>query len=375
MILNIVPLPNYRLDGEVSTVQPLFIRREALEDTYGFGCCYDARVLADFNKYKIIEKVGEYIIERVVYTRDNLFAERQWWNAHIDVIPVWSKMYSVPPRPQAYVYRYLNGSTDMAAATNYAPALFQTVYTPVFSSMYPLGLDVVDPDVEEKAKYVVPGNDDLAIRDITTMKDMIRSVAENEFSYEDFVYNWEFCNPAPKYLPDPYHELYGKSMTSNQLKQLLGTQYLQRPVFDEQPGFDTNLFYNCNYDANAGQGTISSIMLDLEQSGYTNIEISFLFGSKGTTTSSKMWNFYLGESILYERKDFTDEKTRLINSVMRYATVTKQQQPTLLRFNLVKTWSEHVFITLSFQDKCDERHLYDLIALSIGSPLFTDING
>ena len=377
MICNIVPLPNRKITGYVSTIQPLFIRKEAMEDTYGFGCDYDMEFLSDFHKYKTIERVGDYLIERIIYTQEPMFQIHKWWECHLPIYPIWSKMYKLPFGPHATIYRYLTGSSALTSFGCIETPLTQTIFTPVYKEMHHIGLDdIVDEKSKDLSRFVVPGDDDANMSMCMSAKDMINRTKEGEAYPDELADIWLDCNFEPKYLDDPYHRLFGTYPTANQLKSIIGPQYHMQPMPPAIDPFKLNAKTTFDYETQFGQGTIKDLMSRLEESGYTDIEMSIRRDKNGQCViETNMQVMYLGPSTVYQRSDFVSEKDSLIRVFRSFASALIGMFPNPLGVSVIKTWNEEVFIIVHVNDKEDDKYFFDLAALSIGSPSFTDING
>lgn len=377
MICNIVPLPNRKMSGYVSTIQPLFLRKDAMEDTFGFGCDYDLEFLSDLHKYKTIERVGDYLIERIIYTQEPLFQVMKWWECHMPIYPVWSKMYKVPFGPHATVYRYLNGSAALTSFGCIETPLIQTIFTPMYKEIHNVGLDdIVDDKAKDLSKFVVPGDDDCNMSAVMTAKDMIERTKEGEAYPDELAELWLDCNFEPKYLDDPYHRLFGMYPTAAQLKPILGPQYRMQPMPPCVDPFRLNAKTTFDYETQFAHGTIKDLMSRLEDSGYTDIKVSMKRNKNGQVViQSDMQVMYLGLSTVYQRPDFVNEKESIIRIFTSFASAIMGQFPNPIGVSLIKTWNEEVFIIVHINDKEDDKYFFDLAALSIGSPSFTDING
>ena len=373
MIHNIVPLPVRQLTGEVSTIQPLFRRKEALEDTYGFGCSYDLVAFSGMHKYKTIERFGDHLIERIIYSDDPVLGIKKWWTASIPLFPVWSKMYEIPFKPRADVYRYLEGSAQLASRGCIEHPLTQTIFTPVWNEMSSLGLDdMVEPEIVDLSRYVVPGDDNTSMVAYSTTKDMLADLRESR-DFEYFDYNFNGFNFAPHFEYDPYHPLFGKSLVASDLKPLLSPHFVQSPIPEIKDPFEITPMVGSDYNTELASWTIQDLMYSLESSGYTDIRMHF--DRRINKVTSDMYNGYLGMSPVYTDQKWIEEKNHLINVFMRYANVIISSYPNPVAVTVIKNWYEEVFIIVHINDKEDDKYLFDLSALSIGSPAFTDING
>lgn len=373
MIHNIVPLPVRELTGEVSTIQPLFRRKDALEDTYCFGCSYDLLAFSGMHKYKTIERFGDYLVERIVYSDDPVFEVKKWWTAGIPLFPVWSKMYSIPFKPITNVYRYLEGSAQIASRGCIEHPLTQTIFTPLWNEMRQLGLDGMEiPEVAELSTYVVPGDDGRTMEAYAYTKDLLTDLKETN-DFEFFDYNYTGFNMGPRFIEDPYHGLFGNALVASDLKPLLSPHFVQSPIPEIKEPFEITAKVGFDYSTELASGTIQELMYALEQSGYTDIRMHF--DRRINKVTADMYNGYLGMSPVYTRQDWVEEKNGLIKEFMRYANVVIGLYPNPVAVTLIKNWYEEVFIVLHINDKEDDKYLFDLSALSIGSPAFTDING
>ena len=377
MIYNIVPLPKRKLCGSVSTMQPIFVRKDVLEDAFGFGCDYDLDGLNDFNKYKTIERVGDYIVERIIYSEEPLFHVKKWWEAHLPMYPIWTKMYEVPFKPQATVYRYLEGSAHLSSCGNNEHPITQTIFRPINQQIAMIGAeDLLEDDAHRLSEFVVPGDDEYNIMNCTSSKSFIDQVWSNDMDIEDFIECYSYSDPVPRYLPDPYHDLFGKCPTANQLKPLLSTRYFGTPMIELKDPFAINAKTEVDYDVQLAQGTIKELMLELENSGYTDIQMSVRrTNDNKISLVSDMSIMYLGPSAIYSRTDFVNEKKRLEQIFMSFASAIMTQFPNPIGVSLIKTWNEEVFVILHINDHEDDKWFFDLAALSIASPSFTDYNG
>ena len=193
---------------------------------------------------------------------------------------------------------------------------------------------------------------------------------------EDFIECYSYSDPVPRYLPDPYHDLFGKCPTANQLKPLLSTRYFGTPMIELKDPFAINAKTEVDYDVQLAQGTIKELMLELENSGYTDIQMSVRrTNDNKISLVSDMSIMYLGPSAIYSRTDFVNEKKRLEQIFMSFASAIMAQFPNPIGVSLIKTWNEEVFVIIHINDHEDDKWFFDLAALSIASPSFTDYNG
>lgn len=376
MICNIVPLPKRTMCGSISTMQPLFMRKDALEDTWGFGCDYELDGLNEFYKYKTIERFGDSIVERIVYCKEPLLQTKKWWDCTIPIYPVWSKMYNVPFKPSAYVYRYLEGSAYLASCGSVEHPLTQTIFSSVYNDLRINGMmDMIEDDKTQLSEYVVPGTDEMNMSTVMGIKDVLNQYKENDIDVDE-VGEWLGQGMYLNYLPDPYHPLFGKCPTANELKPLLSRSYLMNPIQQIPDPFLLNAKTDFNYDTQLANGTIQTLMQDIERSGYTDIKMSVKRTKDcNLVVESDMSVMYLGFSSVYNREDFVGEKNHLLNAFMSFASAIMAQFPNPIGVSLIKTWYEEIFIIIHINDKEDDKYFIDLAALSIGSPSFTDING
>lgn len=383
MILNIVPLPKRKLCGCVSSMQPLFVKNDAIEDTWGFGCTYDISDLNNFSKYKLVERIKDFVVERIIYSNDPLTRITKWWDTDLQLYPVWSKMLSVPFKPHACVYRYLDASAYLAMCGCVDHPITQTIFTPVYTQLRTLGLgDLGNTGADKLATYVVPGDDETNMYGVTVLKnaieDDIQNCSDAETSIADTLgYNGGVAATLGlKYQADPYYALYGKCPIARQLKPLISWQYLKSPILENPDPFWINAKTVTEYDCQMWNGTLKTFLYCLESSGYTDISINVrVTQNREFVTESRMSVMYLGSSPVYERDDFVAEKKNLIEAFLSCVSVIVQQTPETIGVSVVKTWNEEVFIVVHKDNKKDDKYFIDLAALSIGSPSFTDING
>jgi len=286
-------------------------------------------------------------------------------------------MYRVPFGPRATVYRYLTGSAALTSFGCIETPLIQTIFTPVYKEMHHIGLDdIVDEKSKDLSKFVVPGDDDVNMSMCMSAKDMIDRTKEGEASPDELADIWLDCNFEPKYLDDPYHRLFGTYPTANQLKSIIGPQYHMQPMPPTIDPFKLNAKTTFDYETQFGQGTIKDLMLRLETSGYTDIEMSIRRDKNGQCViETNMQIMYLGPSTVYQRPDFVSEKDSLIRAFRSFSSALIGMFPNPIGVSVIKTWNEEVFIIVHVNDKEDDKYFFDLAALSIGSPSFTDING
>lgn len=395
MLISSCRLPKRDLEGNISTMQPMFLRHDAVEELSVYGTSYDMSALKDFFKYKLIELNNGYIAERVVMTPDRLFDTRRWWASREIIYPVWSKFYDWPLRPMANVYRYLDGSKYIMSGYADAP-IETTILDDVGKRMKNVGFGdywLGNWDLPYYTKQM-PGYDMRAIEFKHDAMDYLdcyeQAVNEantygTDTAFRDDVDRYAYEDNALSeldecfsYLRIPHYNdrlacVYAReNVKANDLFTYMSVCFKPDLPSAIPDPFEITSSVVVDYNVEYYGATLKYLLYDLELSVYTDIVIDMVFSNLNVPrVSEQMTNCYARRSPLYGTSDFIQSKSTILNTFGAYANYVRKGNSNINRIKLTKTWNEEVFIEHLSDNKVVDRYYIDLIAISMASPVFS----
>lgn len=100
----------------LDTTVPLFISGEsASDDIHWFGRILEAGQFEfeNYHRYRFIEYVGDYLVERTILTEEEIDINSDWSKSEISVWPIYAKCYPLNERCSTLYERYAEGLTDV----------------------------------------------------------------------------------------------------------------------------------------------------------------------------------------------------------------------------------------------------------------------
>lgn len=378
MILRIVPLPKRKLEGTVSTMSLYFCRDEALDDVCSFGNCYDIGGLSDFYKYKIVEQVRDALIERIVYCKEDFLKLPKWWNATKDTVllPVMSKVYPLPFRPETFIYRYLNGSQYLVDCSMSESAFTQTVLSLFDQVSDRPGMITCTPKDKALSKLVVPGSAACLNACADLYEEAFNPYNPGYGTEDEFANKYtHIINQQLNYDHDPNISRYADCVLTRDLKPYMDYRYSVEPVAIPKDPFKLDSSTIVDYDCRDFKSTLQELLAALESSVYTDVKMVFRIKDGKPQVEVSAENLYMGVSLLYSRDDFVRERKSLRDSFVIFANAFLKEVSGITAISLIKTWEEAVFITATTSNGNSKNKYVDLAALSIGSPMFVSFTG
>lgn len=378
MIQYVMPLPHRQLEGECNTLQPWFNHQEAVEDLRVFGCVYDLSGLNDYHKYKTVSHYNNSLIERILYTEIPLFDQKNWWKSATSVYPVWSKTYHLPFCPKAEIHRYLNGSKYMSSTGSIDPGISQTLFTGMCRTLKQCQLDGM---LDEQQLYyldrMVPGDDSINLSQYQTFNDWANYIHDGYATNEDLADAMTDVDILPKYPTSSDHMDFVDPIAAKDVVSMMAPWQQMLPPQPIVGPFkiDHNTSFTSLPDLTSD--SLRKLLWELESSAFTDVQFTMTSNNGFVVNPKHAYCVYMGfKSVNYDRPEFVAEYENLVRAFQVYSTARFNYWPTPKSVQLTKTWNEEVFIKFTFGNNLpDENYLYDLAALSIGSPSFTDING
>ena len=370
MIYDLIELPMRDISGELSTVSPLFVYTNGMDDINWYGKSIDLSLIKQhLFKYKSVEQQGPNAIERVFYTQEPIDLKKKWWTTKIQIFPVFYKIYKWPIQAIAPVYRYLNGTQDVLDICDVYEHHNQTIYNKLAAELYPCFRNVNDMVMDPRLKLLVTGRD----HDTLSMYQQAHDMMENM----DRFYSMYEPLRIPSIPKDQIGDMFLHDINTKDLGLVRnrgnGWGLYTAMVADTSTPFDIDESTYFTEDNEINRWTLHDLLQTIEQSVCTDMEIVLTFeGSHRVRTQANMFSKYIGWTAR-EIPGFNTMKHDIVERLRKWACMTSTKPP--LKVTLQKTWLEEVFIFIETEKDRGEKYYFDLAAYSLANMSFVDIFG